>query len=51
MYNIQEDVKIELSKLKKKIKDKIISIADSILGCPMDSRYNWKYSKGHWEEK
>lgn len=41
MHSRQEDVKIELPKLKKKLKkNKIISIADSIPGCPMDHRFN-----------
>lgn len=50
MHNRQEDVKMELSKLKKKIEEKVISI-DSIPGCQVDNRFNWKYNKGHWEEK
>lgn len=35
MHNRQEDVKIELFKLKKKIERKIISVEDSIPGYPL----------------
>lgn len=51
MHNRQEDVKMELSKLKKKIEERQNNLNWLNSRVPNGHRFNWKCNKGHWEEK